>query len=262
MHRSQLRTAALALTVLLAGCAPSARAILERNLEALGGRDAIRDVQSIRIRGAQAMDGRTIGLTGYWRRPNRLRWEFDVDGLVGVQAFDGERGWALLPFNGDFTPRPLEGEALAELTAQADLLEGPSFDLDAKGASALLLGREAFDGVPAWKIEITDAHGKKTVHWYDEKSGLEVASLRRRAGPGGSGEIAVVTRLSDYRKVGPLLFAFRAEESSSASDRPAVLTLESIELDVEIPDSLWEMPPPPEMPPGHSYAEPPPGAVS
>jgi len=240
--------ASFALILALSGCAPSARSILERNLEAMGGRDAIRKVESLKVVGSQKIEGGTIGLVGYWRRPNQLRWELEADGLVGVQAYDGERAWALMPFGGDFTPRPLEGEALAELAAQADLLEGPTFDLAAKGASALLLGREAFDGVPAWKVEVTDARGRKTVHWYDGQSGLELGNRQRRPGPGGMGEIEVVTRLSDYRRVGPILFAFRSEESSPTSSAPTILTLQSIELDIEVPDDLWIMPPAPEIP--------------
>ena len=261
-YNPPLRTSALALTLVLAGCAPSAESILARNIEALGGRDAIRRVASLKITGTQTVEGGKIGLTGYWRRPNQLRWDFEVDGLIGVQAYDGENGWSLMPFSGDFTPRPLQGEALEEIAAQADLLEGPTFDLAAKGASALLLGREALDGVPAWKVELTDARGRKTIHWYDGESGLEVANLQRRRGPGGVGEIEVVTRLGDYRRVGPLLFAFRAEESSSASAVPAILTLDTIDLDVEIPDELWTMPPAPEIPEWLRSSEPPPAAES
>ncbi len=224
-------------------CSPSVETVLEKNLEAMGGRAAIAAVQSLHFTGTQTIGGAKVKVDCWWRKPDRIRFDFDSLGLVGSQAYADGDGWAMMPFTGDFVPHRLEGEALADLAERADLMEGPTFGLAARGAKARLLGREAFDGHDAWKVELENARGVRSTHFYDAGTWLELGIVRTQKGVDGR-ETEITTVISDYRRVGDVLFSHRTEDRAGEAVVGSFV-VESIELGVETPDDLWRMPPPP-----------------
>ena len=43
-------------------------------------------------------------------RPNKMRMEFTIQGMTGVQAYDGKTGWMVMPFMGKKDPEPMSGD--------------------------------------------------------------------------------------------------------------------------------------------------------
>ena len=120
---------------------PSADAILERNFAALGGREKIHAVRSLRLEATQSAGEKRLPLKIYWKRPDRLRIEARDDGLDALQVFDGEQAWFTYPALPGFEIQFLEGAEREALRAQADLVEGPTFDYAAKGHRVELVGQ-------------------------------------------------------------------------------------------------------------------------
>jgi outer membrane lipoprotein-sorting protein len=236
----------------------SADEILERNFAALGGRERIRAVRTLYLEATLEAGGRSEPLKLYWQRPDRLRIEAPNEGLDTLQVFDGEKAWFTYPALPGFEVQILDGADREALRAQADLVEGPTFDYAAKGHRVELLGRGKLPEGEAWRLLLTTAQGDVRTLWFDAATFLQVREERREFRP--NGDVRIESTLSDFRAVGGLLFAHRVESRATADGpapdpaaggsgpgRPAevsVFTIQRLEVDGTVPDALFALPAP------------------
>lgn len=223
--------------------------ILERNLAALGGKEKLRALKSLRFEATEQTGTQSVPLLVYWKRPDRLRVEAPEEGLLKIQAFDGTRAWSTYPELPGFEAQFLDGAEQDALRDQADLVEGPTFDYVAKGNRVELLGKESLNNRDAWRLELTTARGEVRMLWFDCASFLEVREERVQTS--GDRRITTDSMLSDFRPAGGVLFAHRVESRSRISGggvperagEPSVFTIQKLEVDVDLPDSLFALPP-------------------
>lgn len=233
----------------------SADDILERNLAALGGKERLRALKTLRFEATEQTGAKSVPLKVFWKRPDRLRVEAPEEGLLKIQAFDGTRAWSTYPDLPGFETQYLDGPEQDALRDQADLVEGPTFDYAAKGNRVELLGRERLDDRDVWRLELTTARGEVRLLWFDCTSFLEVREERVQSS--GERRMTTESNLSDYRPAGGVLFAHRVESRSrvsgggaaESSGEPSVFTIQRLEVDVDLPDSLFAPPPAAAAPP-------------
>ena len=238
----------------------SADDILERNFAALGGKAKLRAVRTLRFEATQQGGGNSVPMKVYWKRPDRLRIESPEEGLEKVQAFDGERAWSTYPQLQGFAAELLDDAGRDSMRDQADLVEGPTFDYAAKGNQVELLGNEKLAEGDAWRLQLTTARGEVRTLWIDCLTLLQVREVRTQYS--GGREVTTDSRLSDFRSVGGILFAHRVESrvrvagsgGQESASEDSVFSIQKIELDVDLPDSLFEMPLPSPPPPPQAAA--------
>jgi outer membrane lipoprotein-sorting protein len=218
--------------------------IVASNLEARGGEENWLAVQTTKMAGTMRMTGGAAGalevpFTVELKRPDSIRLEFTMQGMTAVQAFDGETGWAILPFLGKPDPEEMAEDRLKELRNRADI-DSVLVNYEEKGHTVELLGTEEVDGTPAYKLRVTRANGDVDTLYLDEEYFVEfkVESTREIQG----NEINVSTVLGDYKEVDGLLFAHSMEMSYGGSEAQQVITFTKIELGLEIPDERFRMP--------------------
>lgn len=216
--------------------------ILARHFEALGGREKIAAVQSARFSGKQVAGAMEIPLTIAWKRPNRMRVEFTMQGMTGIQAFDGTVGWMVMPFLGKTEPEAMSPEDLAQVAEQADVVEGALFDWQDKGHQVELVGRESVEGTDAWKLKVTRKGGGTDLLWLEVESMLAFKAESKRIR--GGQEMEVESSIGDYKEVGGLLFPHSIEQRPKGAPAGATIVFDRIELDVELDDAQFAMPAP------------------
>ncbi len=233
---------AVALAASLAGAA-TLQEVLEQAIEARGGLEKLRSVKSYRMKGKMSAGGGQFEAPFQieWKRPNKIRIEFTFQGMTGVQAFDGETAWAVLPFMGDSTPQRLPEEQAEQLREQADF-EGPYVDGEAKGYKVEYLGEDEVEGTPVHKLKVTNKRGEVQYHYLDAEYFLPIKITGKRKVRGQ--EIEGETVLGDYKPVEGILFPFSIENRAAGGPVGGgqVVTIESIELNVEVPDERFTMP--------------------
>ena len=78
--------------------------ILARYVEARGGAAKIEAIKSLRATGKVVFGGGESAIEAAWgrlqKRPGMIRSEITLQGLTAVEAFDGQEGWSLSPFQG------------------------------------------------------------------------------------------------------------------------------------------------------------------
>ena len=220
--------------------------ILAKNLEVRGGEEAILAVKSTRSTGTMRMGGSAAGaleapFTAEFKRPGKVRIEFTMQGMTGVQAFDGEVGWMIMPFLGKTEPEEMAEDQLKDIKEQADF-DGLLVNYEEKGHTVELVGKEDVDGTPAFKLKVTKANGDVVNLYLDEEYYIEFKADTTREVQGA--EVKVSTVFGDYKEVEGLLFAHSMEISFEGNPAGQVITMEKIELNVEIDDDRFTMPEP------------------
>jgi outer membrane lipoprotein-sorting protein len=231
----------LAVLSLAAGAeSQSVEEILARHVEALGGMKNLRAIRSIRMSGrVVAGGGREALVMREIARPGRVRTEFTYQGVTGVYAYDGERGWNLSPFDGSFEPARMADDEERRTADQADF-EGPLVDWKAKGHQVSLAGTETVDGREVYKLEVTLRNGRVLQQFLDAQSLLLVRSRTTRDVRGHS--IQVDTEFEDYREAAGVLFAHRIETGAVGRPRRLTVVIDAIEVNPAIEDSRFEIP--------------------
>jgi len=220
--------------------------ILAKNLEVRGGKDAILAVQTTRSTGTMRMGGSAAGalevpFTAEFKRPNKVRIEFTMQGMTAVQAYDGEVGWSIMPFLGKTEPEEMAEDQLKDIKDQADF-DGVLVNHEEKGHTVELMGTEEVDGTPAYKVKVTKANSDVVNLFLDQEYYIEFKADTKREVQGA--EVEVSTVFGDYKEVDGLLFAHSMEMSFAGNPAGQVITIENMELNVEIDDSRFAMPEP------------------
>jgi outer membrane lipoprotein-sorting protein len=220
--------------------------ILAKNLEVRGGKDAILAVQASRSTGTMLMGGSAAGalevpFTIEFKRSNKVRIEFTMQGMTAVQAYDGKVGWSIMPFLGKTEPEEMAEDQLKDIKDQADF-DGVLINYEEKGHTVELIGTEEVDGTPAYKLKITKANGDVIDLFLDQEYYIEFKADTTREVQGN--EVEVSTVFGDYKEVEGLLFAHSLEMSFAGNPAGQVITIESMELNVDIDDDRFSMPEP------------------
>ncbi len=214
--------------------------VIARYLQARGGLERIRLVQTLRFTGRMTLGEVQAPLVLELKRPNRMRTEFEVQGRKGVRAFDGQRGWAIVPVPGLDRPRLMPEDEAREAREQADVDLSPLVDAAAKGYQVELVGREKLESREAWKLLVRGRDGSVRTLYLDRRSSLAVRSEEKRMVDGKPQEF--VTLIGDYRPVAGLVFPHAIEVGPHGSPDRQRLTFERIEVNPPLDDARFAMP--------------------
>jgi outer membrane lipoprotein-sorting protein len=232
--------AVLATALALPAAAETVDEVIAKNIQARGGLDKVKSVESLRMTGSIAMGpGMEAPLVLEIKRGGRLRTEVTVAGQTGIQTFDGTSGWAFMPFMGHTEPQAMPPEAVKDAQEQSDL-EGPLVDYKTKGHQVELLGKDQAAGVDAYKLRVTLKSGAVRDIWIDAASGLEIRGESSRSMGGETMESE--TTLADYRDVSGLKLPYRIEGGPKGSPQKQAIVLSKIELNPAIDDARFAKP--------------------
>jgi hypothetical protein len=214
--------------------------VVARHLEARGGVQKIHRLDTIRMTGTISFGpGDPAPFALEMKRPNRMRTEFNFQGSVGVQAFNGQKAWTVLPMAGKTEPEFLPAEVAREAAEQADI-EGPLVDAASKGHKVELVGREKVEGRDCFKLMVTFKSGGVRYSYIDSVSFLEVKAEGRRMG--GGDEVLLETFYRDYRDVDGLKIAHMVEAGPAKRPEKQKIVIEKVEVNVPLDDARFERP--------------------
>lgn len=234
----------LAALALFAVLAPAAHAqtvdeILAKHYDAIG-LDKLRKVQTMRVTGKMEVGpGMEAALVMNRKRPGKSRLEFTLQGMTGIQAYDGDNGWSVMPFMGKKDPEPMSPEDAKEMKDDADF-DGALVDWKAKGHTVEYLGKESVEGAETYKLKLTKKTGQVETYYLDTETGLILKTEAKRTVRGN--EIDGETVLGDYKDVNGMLLPFSLEQGMKGAPQKQKMTFDKYELDVALDDGFFKMP--------------------
>ncbi len=219
--------------------AQTAEELVAKNLQARGGIDKIKAVNTLKMSGT-AYVGITAGISQENKRPNMLRQNFTVQGMTQVQAYDGTSGWQISPFGGRKDPELLGEDDLRDLVDEADI-DGPLVDYQAKGNKIEYLGLDTVDGDDAYKLKVTLKNGDVVYYYLDPDTYLEIKKEKQEFIRGSVRETE--QDLGSYKQVAGVYYPFSVEAGTKNSPGDhARITFDKIEVNVPIDDAYFKMP--------------------
>jgi hypothetical protein len=230
-----MRPCMIALSAVLAGLslpawAVTADELVAKNLQARGGAEALRAITSMHTLGKMRLGGGLEAKTeSFAVAPDKARFEFSLQGLTAVQAFDGQQGWTISPFEGRRDPQKLSSDDTKDLAQAADIA-GPLLDAQKKGEKIEYLGTEDIDGTDAHKLRVTFKNGDSRVIYLDPDQFLEIRVVDHRMIRGQ--EQVQTTDLGEYEKVDGVYFPFEQGNNH----------IESAELNKPIDTAMFAFP--------------------
>lgn len=202
----------------------TAQQVVEKYLEAIGGRKKLAKINDITISMSTSMQGMSISIKSINKAPNKMFVEVGSGGMVfSKQIFDGTKAMVTSPMGN----QELSGPELEEMKNQA--LMNVELDYAIHGITLELLGIEPIDGKETYAVQLTYPKGNKETEYYDIASGLKV----RKVGAQGP------TDLKDYRDVKGILFPFVIQQEMQGQSMK--MNVESIELNTKPSDDIFKI---------------------
>jgi outer membrane lipoprotein-sorting protein len=221
--------------------------IIAKNIEARGGQAAMDKIESAKIQGKMIMQtpagSMEAPITMYWAAPDKMRLEFTIQGMTGIQAYDGETGWTLMPFMGQSEPQKMTDQELEQAKNQLGDVRGPFYNPEDQGYTIEYVGETEVEGTPAYEVNVTRGDQEST-YYLDQDHFLEFKTVATMQNPMGEGEITAETAVGDYKPVGDVIYAHSmdmAPEGAPAGSGQSIV-IESVEWNVDLGDDTFAMP--------------------
>ncbi|MEO6540466.1 MAG: hypothetical protein ABIN74_05730 [Ferruginibacter sp.] len=205
--------------------------VINKHVEALGGKEKLSKIQNTVMEGSLNYQGTEIALTLTQVHNKLNRQDISVNGMHGFDMLTDKEGWVYMPFMGQQKP---DAKTAAEVKLnQADLdITGPLVDYAAKGHKAELIGKEPVDGKDCYQIKLTLASGKIVNFFLDPATYLITRVTDKRMVNGQ--EMDMQTDLGDYKDVEGVKMAY------SITQQYGTTYISSIKVNQAIPESAYK----------------------
>ena len=215
---------------------PKAETILDKYVEATGGKAAYSKLHSQVVNGTTEF--KTMGMKGkmavYTAEPDKHYTEIELAGIGKIQ--EGSNGDVVWSFSAMQGPRIKEGDEKAE-----SLLQGKfNSELNWRDLFKTVetTGVDTVDGKECYKVLLTPKTGPPMTKWFAKDTGLLMKMAMTSKTP--MGEIQSDSVYSDYRKEGDLTVAHKVVTHVATME--LVMTVDSVQSNPEIPKDKFEPP--------------------
>ena len=235
--QSSLLCAALGALLTLPASALTLDEVVANHIEARGGVEAWSKIQSISLEGTFS----AFSKVGPFRLVTARGQHYFLDHIMNenqvVIGHDGEMGWWIHPMRGGDWAQPITGADLPVLRQKLDF-ESPFFDYEAKGYTLELLGEGDLEGQPSVRIKLVRPDGSEETWHLDPNTFLELGF----EGTGSDFGRPVPQRyfFDDFREVEGVMIPFYSE--GQWYTRLRIMEVESVEINGEIEEGLFDMP--------------------
>ena len=215
--------------------------LVAKNIQAKGGADALRALQSLRLKGKMLVDQGQVECAYLQtkKRPGEVRTEATLQGMTMVQAYDGAQGWKISPFGGRKDPEKMSADDTKSLMEDAEI-DGPLVDWKAKGSTVDYLGTEDMEGTLAHKLKVVRKNGDVNYVYLDPDHFLEIRILTQRVEQGA--QVETETDLGDYEKIAGVFIPFSIESGRKGSTDKQKIVLEKADVNIPVDDAVFHFP--------------------
>lgn len=198
-NMKQFKLGLLALTALISVQAIQAQTVDEvvnKYVDALGGKEKLASLKTIRMEGIMNTNGTDVNIVVTRSTMVGQRIDIAVMGMNGYKIFTPTNGWNYLPFAGQKAPEPMKEEEVKSGAAGLDI-QGNLFNYKEKGNQLELLGKEKVDSADCYKIKATLKNGKVITYFIDAKTYYLVKTIGVQNMNGQNKEVS--TGFSNYK---------------------------------------------------------------
>jgi outer membrane lipoprotein-sorting protein len=222
--------------------------IVQKHIEALGGLDKLKAINTLSASGKATMAGGQMEapMVMQMKRPSSMRMEMTIQGKKIVQAFDGTTAWMINPMLGSDTPQKASADDTQEMKDSADIDFSSLANYKEKGNTVELVGMEDVEGNPAYKLKVTKKNGRVEYDYLDAKTFLAIKVTTKRKQMGN--EIEIDAYPTNYKPVNGVLFPFTVDQKMGGKSIMQ-LTIDKVDVNQPIDDVTFQFPEKPKTEP-------------
>lgn len=168
----------------------------------------------------------------------KFRSDATFQGMEIVSAFDGEKGWSINPFAGGTDPVPMTAEQIDKMKIQADY-DGIFYNYEEKGYTVEFTGTEDIDDIETYVIKLSRPNGDVITSYIDSENYVILKTISKLMVQGVDTEAETV--FSNYKFTDGILNPFSIETKVNGNT-VMQMVFEEFTYNVDVPDSLFEMP--------------------
>jgi len=206
----------------------TAQDVINDYIEAIGGKDALAKIKSVKTTAGMSAMGQDMDVTTYQDMSGKFAMNMATQGMTVVdQKYDGvkmemsQMGQKQLITEG---PQLEDAKESAMIAPQLQY-EEPGYKLDLKGS-------EDLNGKNVYKIVVTNPKGKKVTQYYDSASSLLVKNVS------SVGEQTLTQEMDDYREVSGVKFPY-SMKLIGAAPVPMEMEVKDVEVNGAIDASVF-----------------------
>jgi hypothetical protein len=225
----------MALLAITTTYAQSVDEIIAKHLDAIGGKDKLSGITSVRmetnsqIMGTDAPGSTTI-LNG-----KGFRNETEFNGQKIIQVYTDKGGWAVSPMSGD-------AQAMTDdqFKSGKDLVYiVPFLDYSSRGCKVELVGREKVGDANTYKIKLTNKDNVSTTYYIDPTNYYIVQVLK--PGEFMGQPVDMITTYSDFKKTDYGWVAPQSMEINFGGQFSLTSKTTKVEVNPQVDAAVFEM---------------------
>ena len=173
--------------------AQTADEIINKYIDAMGGKEKISQIKTVYIEGEMDIMGNKAPSLTYIVNEKGYKNEVDFNGSKIISVYTDKGGWAVNPMAGQSVPTPAAEELLPVGQLNFDLA-GPLVDYAKKGNKVELLEKEGNN----YKLKVTTAKNVESTFFIDATTYYNVKVIVKMTMNGQ--EVEIVNENSDFKK--------------------------------------------------------------
>jgi opacity protein-like surface antigen len=164
-------SAALLLTTLASVSAQTADEVINKYIDAIGGKAKWLNLNSLKVEGQIEVQGVTIPFTMQAIQNKGNRTDAEFQGMKIVEIVTPQAGWSMNGLQGQSALQPMSQEDLKTKVDNLDI-QDQMIDYAQKGHKVEMLGKDEADGNEYFKVKLTTKQGNDKVYFIDTKTYL------------------------------------------------------------------------------------------
>jgi len=215
--------------------AQSVNEVLEKHFKAVG-QEKLVALNSFYIKAKVSQMGMELPMEMRIKKPDMFITNIDIQGQKMVQAFDGQKGWMIIPMMSP-DPQELAGAQLDQAKEQANM-NGELYNYEKNGSTAEMAGKVNVDGKEMFRIKLTDKEGNTKDYFIDATTYL-ISKVKAKVSAQGQ-TVDIEQIMSDYKIIDGITMAMKIESKSPMGT--AVVTMEEVKFNEKFDDAIFKQP--------------------
>jgi outer membrane lipoprotein-sorting protein len=213
--------------------------IINKNIDAVGGKEVLSKLTSATFQGSANAMGNDYPITVIIVNGKGFKTTTSVNGADIINCVTDTGGWMLNPMMGQTSAQAIPADQ-SKLPKANLYIAGPLVDYKDKGYSAELAGREDVAGQSNYKVHLFDNAGTDVVYYINTKTYLiskTVTSVKVTGKP----DVANTAAFSDYRKTDiGYTMAYAVATTNMGYD--LTITYTAVEFNKDVDPTTFAMP--------------------
>ena len=212
--------------------------IINKNIDAVGGKDVLSKITSATFQGAANAMGNDYPITVIIVNGKGFKSTTSINDTDIIQCVTDTGGWMVNPMMGQTSAQAIPADQLKAMKAVL-YIGGPLVDYKDKGYSAELAGREDVAGQSNYKVRLFDNQGTEVVYYINPQTYLvskTVATAKM------AGQVATIpSAFSAYKKTDiGYTMAYAVATTNMGYD--ITITYTAVEFNKDVDPTTFDMP--------------------